>query len=143
MPWTGKLRPPLLHLEIGMVNQAWEAFEGWVDDVVEVVPPIEKDARKEVQDAREKVAIATEEKKHVDGTINIDIREKSGAANLIKAQLRRKGLENEKKVELQMQLTLLSTFISELKQQLKLCKDNLKSRQLHLAESKKKLANCR
>jgi hypothetical protein len=40
-------------------------------------------------------------------------------------------------------LTLLGTFISELKQQLKLCKDNLKSRQLHLAESKKKLANCR
>jgi hypothetical protein len=51
MPWPGKLRPPppLLHLEIGMVNQAWEAFEGWVDDVIEVVPPIEKDAQKEAK----------------------------------------------------------------------------------------------
>jgi hypothetical protein len=80
MPWTRKLCPPLLHLEIGMVNQAWEVFEGWVDNVVEVIPPIERDARKEVQDA-------TEEKNHTDTTINIDVQEKSGAANLIKAQV--------------------------------------------------------
>ena len=35
--------PSLLHLEIGMVNQAWESFEELVDDFVEIVPPIEKD----------------------------------------------------------------------------------------------------
>jgi hypothetical protein len=45
---------PLLHLEMGMVNQAWEAFEEWVNDVVEVVLPIERGAQKDVQDAREK-----------------------------------------------------------------------------------------
>jgi hypothetical protein len=87
MPWTRKLCPPLLHLEIGMVNQAWEVFEGWVDNVVEVIPPIERDARKEVQDATEKLELATEEKNHTDTTINIDVQEKSGAANLIKAQV--------------------------------------------------------
>jgi hypothetical protein len=36
--------PPLLHLEIGMVNHVRDEFEEWVDNVVEVVPPIEKDA---------------------------------------------------------------------------------------------------
>jgi hypothetical protein len=34
----------LLHLKIGMVNQAWERFEDWVDNVVKVVPPSEMDA---------------------------------------------------------------------------------------------------
>jgi hypothetical protein len=52
-----------LHLEIGMVNQAWESFEELVDDFVEIVPPIEKDAHKKVQDAKEKLALATEDKK--------------------------------------------------------------------------------
>jgi hypothetical protein len=30
--------PHLFHLEIGMVNRAWEAFEEWVDVIVEGVP---------------------------------------------------------------------------------------------------------
>jgi hypothetical protein len=30
--------PPLLHMEIGTVNQAWEDFTTWIDDVVEKVP---------------------------------------------------------------------------------------------------------
>jgi hypothetical protein len=34
--------PPLLHMEIGMVNQAWENFVNWVDDVVENFPRMKK-----------------------------------------------------------------------------------------------------
>ncbi len=84
---TQNFVPPLLHLEIGMVNQAWEDFEKWVDDVVEVVPPAEKDARKEVIDSRKNLAMAMDKKKETDVTINIEIREKSGEANVIKAEL--------------------------------------------------------
>jgi NACalpha-BTF3-like transcription factor len=135
--------PPLLHLEIGMVNQVWEAFEEWVDAIVEVVPPFERDARTEVKNAKEKLELAIEEKKQVDATTNIEIRDKSGTLNVIKAQLRRKNLENGRKEELQVQLTLLNTFISELKDKVKCCKDNLKACQINFAESKKKLANCR
>ena len=62
---------------------------------------------------------------------------------MIKAELRRKNLENTMREELRIQLTLLETFISELKGQLKECKDNLKKCQVTLAESKKNLANRR
>jgi hypothetical protein len=34
--------PPLLHMEIGMVNQAWEDLMTWIDDVVEKIPLDEK-----------------------------------------------------------------------------------------------------
>jgi hypothetical protein len=135
--------PPLLHIEIGMVNQAWVAFEEWVDDVVEVVPPNEKEARKQLADAIEKVAQAAEEKKQSDATINVELREKSSAATLIKAQLRRKNLGNEQRQDLTVQLALLDTFITELKQQIKAHKDNLKKCNAHLSESKQKLATCR
>jgi hypothetical protein len=86
--------PPLLHLEIGMVNQVWEAFEEWVDAIVEIVPPFESDARTEVKNAKEKLELAIEEKKQVDAMTNIEIRDKSGTLKVIKAQLRRKNLEN-------------------------------------------------
>ena len=36
--------PPLLHMEIGMVNQVWVDMEGWIDDEVEVVPEDERTA---------------------------------------------------------------------------------------------------
>jgi hypothetical protein len=40
------LVPLLFHLEKGMVNQAWESFEEWVDDAFEIVPSIERDGQK-------------------------------------------------------------------------------------------------
>jgi hypothetical protein len=61
---------PLLHLEIGMVNPAREQFEQWVDNVVEIVPPAEMDAQKEVVLAQERLHEALEATKS-DGTINI------------------------------------------------------------------------
>ena len=133
--------PPLLHLEIGMVNQAWESFEEWVDDVVEIVPPIKRDARKQVQDAKEELAVALENKKQADATINIELREKSGTVTLIKANLSRKNLDGTQREELKVQLTLLDAFIADLKQQMKLIKENLKIRQKNLADLKKKTCN--
>jgi hypothetical protein len=119
--------PPLLHLEIWMVNQAWEKFKEWVDDVVETVLPIERDERKQVQDTKEKLALATENKKQVDATINIELWEKSGTATLIKANLCRKNLDSTQIEELKVQLTLLDAFTTDLKQQMKVIKENLKS----------------
>ncbi len=55
--------PPLLHLEMGMVNQIWDDFEQWIDDIVEMIPPHEQDARKNVSNAKEMLEIATLEKK--------------------------------------------------------------------------------
>jgi hypothetical protein len=52
-----------------MVNQAWDSFEEWVTDVVEIAPPVERDARKLVKDSEEKLAIAAEDKKQSDATI--------------------------------------------------------------------------
>jgi len=41
--------PPLLHLQMGMVNQAFDNFEAWVDDYVEVIPLAEKEDCKRTQ----------------------------------------------------------------------------------------------
>lgn len=41
--------PPLLHLEIGMVNLVWDSFENWIDNVAEMVPPLEQDARRKLR----------------------------------------------------------------------------------------------
>jgi hypothetical protein len=54
---------PLLHLEIGIINQLWEAFDEWVGGVVEITPPTEKDARKKVLFDIGQLNLATEEKK--------------------------------------------------------------------------------
>jgi hypothetical protein len=34
--------PPLLHLEIGMVNQMWDNLVEWIDEEVEIIPLEEK-----------------------------------------------------------------------------------------------------
>ncbi len=47
--------PPLLQMEMGMVNQSSDMFEDWIDDWVEIIPPHEKGARKQLADAREKL----------------------------------------------------------------------------------------
>ena len=135
--------PPLLHLEMGMVNQAFDSFEDWVDDKVEVIPPAEKEARKELINAIEKHDLAIEEKKEVEGTTGIEIRQKNGTLNLIKAQLRRTYLSAAQRTELNVQLTLVDTFISDLKKQQKLAKDKVKDCQTSLSNARKKLATLR
>jgi hypothetical protein len=55
-------------------------------------------------------------KKQADATINIELREKSGTATFIKANLCRKKLDSTQREELKVQLTLLDAFITDLKQ---------------------------
>ncbi len=38
--------PSLLHLEIGMINHAWDNFKNWMDDSVDMIPPYEQDSQK-------------------------------------------------------------------------------------------------
>jgi hypothetical protein len=68
--------PPLLHLEIGMVNHVWDNVENWIDDSVEMIPPHEQDARKKVMEALENLSDASKEKEDAEKTINVEIREK-------------------------------------------------------------------
>jgi hypothetical protein len=37
---------------MGLVNQVWDAFEEWIDAIVEILPPHEKEARKQLADAK-------------------------------------------------------------------------------------------
>jgi hypothetical protein len=83
-----------------------------------------------------------EDKKQSDATMNVELREKSGTTTLIKAHLRRKNLDSTQREELKGNLTLLNTFITELKEQMKAIKEHLKNCQLNIADSKK-LATCR
>ena len=36
--------PPLLHLDMGMVNRVWDDFELWIDNDVEMIPSHEQEA---------------------------------------------------------------------------------------------------
>jgi hypothetical protein len=65
---------PLLHLEIGMVSHAWDSFENWIDDSVEMIPPHEQDAQKKVMEAMENLSEASNENEEAEKTINVEIR---------------------------------------------------------------------
>ncbi len=58
-----------------------------MDDALEIIPPYEKDAHREALDTKEKLAIALDNKKEANATINIKIHN-SGEAASIKVQLR-------------------------------------------------------
>ena len=132
--------PPLLHMEIGMVNHAWDDFEQWIDDVVEMVPPHEQDARKEVIKAKEDLQIALSQREEDDKTMNIEIREKSAEVKVLKSELR-KAREQTEKEELQITVMMLESMITHLKNSYKLSKDKVKDCQAAYAASKKKLAD--
>jgi hypothetical protein len=40
---------PLLHMEMGLVNQVWEDFENWVDDNIKMIPMDEKDNHNKIK----------------------------------------------------------------------------------------------
>jgi hypothetical protein len=80
--------PPLLHLEMGMVNLAWDAFELWIDNDVEMIPLHEQDAHQKVLEAARQFDIATTKKKEAEQTINVDIRAKKAEIKMLKMQLR-------------------------------------------------------
>jgi flagellar biosynthesis chaperone FliJ len=71
------------------------------------------------------------------------LREKSGAATLIRSQLQRKNIDAVHREQLTMQLTFLDTAITELKNQIKAKKENVKKCQKRLSACKTKVATCR
>ena len=130
--------PPLLHLEIGMVNQMWDNLVEWIDEEVEINPLQEKEARTKLKSALEERDNAKAEKKDSEKTVEIEIREKNGEIKALKAALRRKDISSDEKQQVNMGLTLLQTFISKQKEHLKTLKDNLKLTEDKVSECKKK-----
>jgi hypothetical protein len=134
--------PPLLHMEIGMVNHAWDEFEQWIDDAVEMVPPHEQDARKLVIAAREKLELAQAQREEDEKTVNVEIREKSAEIKVLKSDLRKTRDEAEKE-ELQITVLMLEALLTELKKTYKLNKEKVKDCQVAYADAKKKLQTTR
>jgi hypothetical protein len=131
--------PPLLHMEMGMVNQVWEDMEAWIDDAVEVVPEDEKAARKSLWDAKQSLDRATKEKDEAKITINVEIRQKKGEVKMLQRERQRKGIENDKQQEIQARITLLSAIIKEQQQTEDNIKYSFKMAQETYKECKKKL----
>jgi len=48
-----------------MVNLAWDAFELWIDNDVEMIPPHEQDVCQKVLEAARQLDVATTKKKEV------------------------------------------------------------------------------
>lgn len=135
--------PPLLHLEMGMVNNVWDDFEQWVDDKVEIIPPHEKEARLSLERAQQALASSTAEKEEGDRTLNIEIREKNAEAKLLKTELRRKTLPDDRRQELHLRLRLIENAVGDHKEQLKVLKENIKKCQQSTASCKKLLETYR
>jgi len=133
--------PPLLHLEIGMVNQMWDNLVEWIDKEVEIIPLEEKEACTKLKSALEERDNAKAEKKDSEKTVEIEIREKNGEIKALKAALRRKDISSDEKQQVNMGLTLLQTFISKQKEHLKTLKDNLKLTEDKVSEFKKNVEN--
>jgi hypothetical protein len=99
--------PPLLHMEMGMVNQVWEDMEAWIDDVVEVVPEDEKAARKSLLDVKESLERATKQKDEAKITISVEIKQKRGEVKTLQCERQRKGIANDVQQEIHARITLL------------------------------------
>jgi hypothetical protein len=56
----GQYVPPLLHLQMVLVNKAWLVFLEWLDEEAELVPTIEKETQDQHNAAKDK-AIKLEE----------------------------------------------------------------------------------
>jgi hypothetical protein len=131
--------PPLLHLEIGMVNQSWDDLEQWMDDKGEIIPSHEKDARKKLKDTIENLDLAAREKKDAERTKNIEVCEKNAEVKVLRKELRRRGINDTEWQELSTRIALMLTFIDEQKQLLKTSKEQLKNCEIAVAECKKLL----
>jgi len=135
--------PPLLHMEMGLVNQVWEDFEGWVDDVVEQIPLDEKAAREAVVEAKDKLAEATNSKESAKNTITVEIRQTNAEIKRLKREFVRRDITNELKQEIDARLTLLTAIVKEnqaieknIQQAFKHAQETLKQRKKQLEDMK-------
>jgi hypothetical protein len=129
--------PPLLHMEMGMVNQSWDMFEDWIDNCVEIIPTHEKEARRQLAIAKEKLKEAAREKEEFTKTSSIEIREKNGEIKLLKSEIQKKATDASRKIELHHQLTLLESLVAESKAKEKAIKEKYQNCQSATSEAKK------
>ena len=130
--------PPLLHMEIGMVNQVWDHLEQWIDNVVEMVPPHEQEARKKLKEVAEQLAIALSEREEKEKNNNIEKREKSAEVKLLKSELR-KSKDDTERNELSTRIILLEALVTHLKNDYQISKEKVKEYQAELSLYKKKV----
>ncbi len=100
-------------MEMGLVNQVWDNFESWVNDVVEQVPVDEKAARVALFEAQEKLAEATNNKESAKKTISIEIRQKNAEVKRLERELRRRDITVQVRQELYARFALLTAFVKE------------------------------
>ena len=74
-----------------MVNHAWDNFEQWIDDDVEMIPQHEKDSRKVVITTAENLERAVSQRTNDENTVNVDIRVKSAEVKVLKSNLRKES----------------------------------------------------
>ena len=100
--------PPLLHMEMGMVNQVWEDFENWIDDKVELIPIEEKLVRTTLDESRERLRIASSEKDDAKKNISIELKQTNAEIKALKRQVKIRGIAADAQQELQARVTLLT-----------------------------------
>jgi len=132
--------PPLLHLEIGMVNLVWDSFENWIDNVAEMVPPLEQDARRKLREDEKKFHDASEEKKLADRTLSIEMRQKKAEIATLKKELKQvTQAQPAIRSDLQTRIELLTAFVNGCKDQLDKLKHKVKESQKEVGITKNNL----
>jgi len=131
--------PPLLHMEMGLVNQVWENFESWVDDHVEMIPIDEKAVRLAVVDAKVKVDRAADEKETAKRTIGVEIRQNKAEIIRLKCELQRTGITIDIRQEFNARTALLTAIVKEKQSIEKRIQETFKVAQETLKQSKKRL----
>jgi len=132
--------PPLLHLEMGMVNLVWDEFESWIDNEVEMIPAHEQEARRKVSEASQLLEVAIAGKKEADQTINIEIRQKKAEIKVLKGEVR-KVRDPGTIQHLHATISLLESSVTEQTNALNEIKGNVKKCQEQVAIWKKKLSD--
>lgn len=131
--------PPLLHMEIGMVNQAWESFQKWTDDYVEKIPVDEKNARDSVAKAKETVEEKAREKEQTSKNLSIEVRGKNALVKSMKGELKQARGNPILQQDIQMSITLMESLVKEQKEVEKKVREAYKEAQNEYSSCKKQL----
>jgi hypothetical protein len=131
--------PPLLHMEIGMVNQAWESFQKWMDDYVEKIPVDEKIARDSVAKAKEMVEEKAREKDQTSKNLSIEVRGKNPLVKSMKGELKQGRGNPILQQDIQTSITLMESLVKEQKEVEKKVREAYKEAQNEYSSCKKQI----
>jgi hypothetical protein len=108
--------PPLLHMETGMVNQAWESFQKWTDDYVKKIPVDEKIARDSIAKAKETVEEKAREKEQTSKNLSIGVRGKNALVKSMKGELKQARGNPILQQDIQTSITIMESLVKEQKE---------------------------